>query len=78
MASAHIEILVEPFKENQPGTHVVAAIDVFEAAGLVVEMGPFATMVDGDLDVVIEAVRQALTASFASGAERIQMTLERT
>lgn len=78
MTSARIEILVEPFKEDQPGPHVVAVIDAFEDAGLVAEMGPFATTVDGEMDAVIEALGDVLKASFAQGAERIRMTLERS
>ena len=36
-----MEILVEPFKENDPGPHVIAAVDAARAAGLDVDMGPF-------------------------------------
>ena len=38
-----LEFLVEPFKEGEPGTHVTAALDAAQAAGLAPELGAFAT-----------------------------------
>lgn len=78
MAAVRLEILVEPFREDQPGPHVTAAVDAFEAAGLTVEMGPFASTVDGALDAVIDALGAALKMSFSSGADSIRVSLERT
>lgn len=77
MVTAHVEILVEPFEEDRPGPHVTAAIDAFENAGLHVDMGPFATTVDGELDAAITAVADALRAGFHHGAERIRVSVER-
>ena len=34
MSNARMEILVEPFKENDPGPHVTAVIDAARAAGV--------------------------------------------
>jgi len=76
MAAVRLEILVEPFKEDQPGPHVAAAVGAFEQAGLDVEMGPFATTVDGELDAVVDALAIALKSSFAAGADRIRVSLE--
>jgi len=70
-------VLVEPFRENDPGPHVVAAIDVLSDAGLEPDMGPFATETDGDLSVTIEAVARLLTASFDAGADAVQVRIER-
>jgi len=78
MTPARVEVLVEPFRENDPGPHVTAAVDALEAADLVTDMGPFATTAIGDLDQVIRAVTALLRESFASGADAIQVRVERT
>ncbi len=77
MPSAHLEMLVEPFREDQPGPHVLAAVGAIEQAGLSVEMGPFASNAVGELDALLDAVAAALKAGFAQGAERISVSLER-
>lgn len=76
--NARLEVFVEPFKENDPGPHVTAAIAALDAAGLESDMGPFATTTDGDLDQVIAAASALLRAGFDAGAEAIQLRVERT
>lgn len=77
MASAHLEILVEPFHEDRPGPHVLAAVGAIEQAGFTAEMGPFATNAAGDLESLLDAVAAALKAGFAQGADRISVSVER-
>lgn len=74
---AHLEVLVEPFRENDPGPHVTAAIDALHAAGLQPDMGPFATTADGDLESVIAAAAALVRAGFDHGADAIQLRIER-
>ena len=76
MSDARLEMLVEPFKENDPGPHVRAALDAAAAAGLDVDMGPFATTAEADLDTVIDAAAAMLRAGFAAGATSIQLRVE--
>jgi uncharacterized protein YqgV (UPF0045/DUF77 family) len=78
MTSVHLEMLVEPFREDQPGPHVLAAVSALEQTGLTVEMGPFASIADGELQTLLDAVAAALKAGFAQGAERISVSVERT
>jgi len=78
MANAHLEVLVEPFRENRPGPHVSAVIDAAAAAGLSAEMGPFATTVDGDVDQLAGAVADMIRAGFANGATALQIRIETT
>lgn len=78
MGNVRLEMLVEPFREDQPGPHVLAAVAAVEQAGLTVEMGPFASTADGDADVLLDAVAAALKAGFAQGAERISVSIERS
>ncbi|MFT7597792.1 MAG: hypothetical protein ACI8TP_000712 [Acidimicrobiales bacterium] len=77
MQLARLELLIEPFAENAPGLHVTAAIDILEATGLAVEMGPFSTTVDGHLDQLTALAPQIFTAAFSAGATSVQMLLER-
>ena len=75
---AQLEVLVEPFRENDPGPHVTAAIDALSTAGLQPDMGPFATTADGDLESVIAAAAALLRAGFDNGADAIQLRIERS
>ncbi len=76
MADAHLEVLVEPFRENDPGPHVAAVLDAATAAGLTADMGPFATTIDGDIDLLAGAVADMIRAGFAEGATALQLRIE--
>lgn len=76
-ALGRLEVLVEPFRENEPGPHVVAVLDLLREAGLDVDMGPFSTTVEGPLDVLAPLVSDVLAAGFGAGASSIQARLER-
>lgn len=67
----HVELLVEPFQEGRPGPHVVAALEALKAAGLEVELGPFASTSVGDLADVATALAEVVIASMGAGATRI-------
>ncbi len=76
MRSGHLELLVEPFKENDPGPHVAAVLDTLTAAGFDVDMGPFSTTIDGYLDELVGVLQEVLTAGFNAGATSIQARVE--
>lgn len=76
MAEARLEILVQPFRENDPGPHVTAVVDAAVAAGLEVDMGPFATVVEADLASLIDGAAAMLHAGFAAGATSIQLRVD--
>ena len=76
MTDARMEILVEPFRENDPGPHVIAVIDTARAAGLDVDMGPFATTVCGEIGKVIAASSAMMSAGFEAGATVIQLRVD--
>lgn len=69
------EFLVEPFVEGAPGSHVTAALDACRAHGLEPDIGPFATMIEGPVDVVTAAVRDMSRAALGSGATAVQVRL---
>ena len=75
---ARLEVLVEPFRENDPGLHVTAAIDAIAATGMEPDMGPFATTAEGDLDQAMAAITALVRAGFEHGADAIQVRIERT
>ena len=75
-----VEFTVEPFAENTPGPHVIAALDVAQrvaAASSTVEVGPFGTSVDGDREAVISLVEEVLRAAFDAGATRLSLQVSR-
>ena len=76
MADAHLEVLVEPFRENNPGPHVAAVIDAAAAAGLTADMGPFATIIEGDVEQLAGAVADMIRAGFSNGATALQIRIE--
>lgn len=78
MTDVRLEMLVEPFTEDQPGPHVLSAVAAVEQAGLDIEMGPFASIAEGQLESVLDAVSAALRAGFEQGAERISVNVART
>ena len=67
----NLELLVEPFVEGRPGPHVIAALESLEAAGLEVDLGPFASTSTGDVGAVADAISAMVTASMGAGATRI-------
>jgi uncharacterized protein YqgV (UPF0045/DUF77 family) len=77
MASVHLEFFVEPFEEGAPGPHVDAAVRAVEAAGLAVELGPFASLATGPVDAVAGAVGSLVAAAFGAGATRVQVQVDR-
>ena len=76
MANAHLEVLVEPFRENDPGPHVSAVLEAATAAGLEPDMGPFATEIQGDIDVLAGAIAEMIRAGFSKGATSMQLRIE--
>ncbi|MDA3032712.1 MAG: thiamine-binding protein [Actinomycetota bacterium] len=78
MANARLEVFVEPFRENAPGSHVSAVIKAATAAGLEPDMGPFATEIQGDVDVLAGAIAEMIRAGFSEGATAMQLRIETT
>ena len=69
------EFTIEPFADGAPGPHVRAAIEVAEATGLVVDVGPFGTSVSGSADEVLTAVSDLTRAAVDHGATRVSLQL---
>lgn len=72
-----MEVLVEPFRENNPGPHVLGAIRALESAGLTVDMGAFSSSTQGSPDAIADAVAELIRVGFSEGATAIQLRIER-
>jgi uncharacterized protein YqgV (UPF0045/DUF77 family) len=72
------EFLVEPFVEGDPGPHVTAAIDAFDAHDLAVNLGPFASSASGRLDTMADAIADMIRAAMRSGASSVQLRVAAT
>lgn len=72
---SHIEFLIEPFQEGKPGPHVEAAVAAFTDRGLEVELGPFSSSTQGDIDSIADAVAAMIRSSMRSGASSIRIQL---
>lgn len=73
---ARAEFTVEPFVDGNPGAHVHAAIDAVRSAGLDPDIGPFATVVEGDAAAVIAAMNAMLDAAQAAGASCVSLQID--
>ncbi len=68
-----LEFTVEPFTEGNPGPHVSAAVEAAEAAGGLVEFGPFGTTCTAAPDVMPQVIAALVEAAFGHGANVIAM-----
>lgn len=72
-----VEFTTEPFhgEDDQLPAHVSASADALRYAGLSPDLGPLGTSVEGEAEVVVDAVSSALKAALAQGATRVTLTL---
>ena len=73
-----VEFTVEPFTEGSPGAHVLAAVEAARACGVEPSMGPFATSVHVDAELVGVVTHAVVDAALAAGATRVNVTVERS
>ena len=73
---ARAEFTVEPFVDGRPGPHVIAAVDAARAAGFEPDIGPFATVIEGDAGAISVAIGAVLDAARTAGAARVSMQVD--
>lgn len=73
----HVEFLIEPFVEGQPGRHVTAAIDAAESLGAVVDVGPFGSSCDVDEHRLPDVLAAVGREAFAHGATHVNLQVSR-
>ena len=72
------EFTTEPFHgEGDPPQHATSAFEALKVAGVECDFGPLGTSASGEDAEVLDAVRAALTAAFAHGAERVTLQVRR-
>ena len=67
------EFMIEPFKEDAPGPHVMEAVEAVRSLGFDPEMGPFGTSIQGDPAAVIAALQEMLDTAYRAGASRVSL-----
>ena len=78
-----LEFTVESFAEDEPGPHVLAAVEAARGFGLDVDFGPFGPfgpfgrVDDGDDAPVLDAVDAVVRAAMGAGATRVPFQLTR-
>ena len=70
-----IEFTVEPFVEGHPGPHVLAAIEAVTERGVPVDVGPFSSVADVEVDQAASTVAALLQAALDRGATRLAVQL---
>jgi uncharacterized protein YqgV (UPF0045/DUF77 family) len=71
------EFTIYPFIEGMAlPEYVQVAVDAFADAGLEAQVGPLSQTVEGELHVVLEALRVATEAALAGGAHRVVINVE--
>jgi uncharacterized protein YqgV (UPF0045/DUF77 family) len=74
---AHVEFTVEPFVEGRPGPHVTAAIEAARHGSRNVDIGPFGSSCEVDIDAVGALVGSISDAAFAHGASHVTVHVAR-
>ncbi len=69
--NAAIQVLPTPGDSTHPYAIVDKAIEAIAATGISYKVCPFETVVEGTYDQVMEALRLAQEACYASGAESV-------
>jgi uncharacterized protein YqgV (UPF0045/DUF77 family) len=72
----HIEFTIEPFVEGHPGAHVLAAIEAARTLGVAVDMGPFGSSCDVDVEAVGALIGKVTDAALGLGATHVSIHLE--
>jgi uncharacterized protein (TIGR00106 family) len=71
MASVLAEFSITPMVEGDMRPFVDAAIQEIENAGLKYEVGPVGTTIEGEIDHVLMAIKNAHEAALEKGADRV-------
>jgi len=72
---ASAQISVYPLRQQHLGPAIEAVRLAFEKRGLVPEVGPMSTLVNGDAERIFDAVREAFESMAETGDVAIVLTL---
>lgn len=75
MAAVTAQVSLYPLRQEHIGTAITAAVTRFKEDGLEVGEGAMSTTVGGELDAVLESLRNAFADAAARGAVVLVVTL---
>ncbi|HEY5975512.1 MAG TPA: MTH1187 family thiamine-binding protein, partial [Geobacteraceae bacterium] len=75
---AVVEVSITPLGTGEPGVsrYVAECLRILKASGLVHQLTPMGTIIEGELDKILAVVRQMHEAPFAAGAARVSTLLK--
>lgn len=75
---AVVEISVAPLGTATPSVsaYVAACVEVVAASGLVYQLTPMGTVIEGDIDAIFAVLRKMHEVPFDSGAERVSTLIK--
>ena len=69
------QIAIYPLRQERLGPTVHAVSDALTARGLAPSVGPMSTLVTGELDAILDGLREAFRAAAAAGPVVMTVTL---
>ncbi len=76
MAIAEVSIVPIGTSTTSVADYVAAALRELDSLGITYELNPMGTVLEGELDVLLEAIRRMHETPFAQGAVRVYTTIK--
>lgn len=75
---AVVEISVAPLGTAKPGVseYVAACVEIVANSGLVYQLTPMGTVIEGDIDTIFAVLRKMHEVPFDNGAERVSTLIK--
>ena len=75
---AVVEISVVPLGTATPGVsnYVAACVEIVAASGLIYQLTPMGTVIEGDIDAIFAVLREMHEVPFGKGAERVSTLIK--
>lgn len=75
---AVVEVSITPLGTGTPGVsaYVAGCVRIVRDSGLVFQLTPMGTVIEGELDQILSVIRQMHEAPFAAGAVRVSTLIK--
>ena len=75
---AVVEISVAPLGTGSlsVSSYVAACVEIVAASGLVYQLNPMGTVIEGDIDTIFKVLRKMHEVPFGKGAERVSTLIK--
>ena len=77
MPGVRVEFTIEPFVDNHPGPHVLAAWQAVEARGWELVIGPFSSETSVSEAEAPDVISDVVRAALAAGATHVSVMVDR-